>query len=112
MPNYCSNFLHSSDTGGKNGSTIGPYSSTSTKLLQYCHSLRARGRLKRYAGRSWVRFPTSSLDFFSLTNPSSHTVALRFTQPQTEMITRNLPGSKALPVCRADNLTAIYELTV
>jgi hypothetical protein len=31
------------------------------------------------------------------------------TQPLTEMITRNLPGSKGRPVREADNLTAICE---
>jgi hypothetical protein len=46
-------------------------------------------------GRSWVRVHMRSLIFFflfSLPNPSSHTMALRFTQPLTEMSTRNLPG--------------------
>jgi hypothetical protein len=39
----------------------------------------------------------------------SRTMALGSTQPLTEMSTTNLPGGKARPACRADNLTAIYE---
>jgi hypothetical protein len=48
------------------------------------------------AGRSRVRFPMRSLDFFNWPNPSSRTMALGLTQPLTEMSTRNLPGG-----CRA-----------
>jgi hypothetical protein len=44
------------------------------------------------AGRSGVRVPMRSLDFFNLLNPSSRTMALGSTQPVTEMSTRNLPG--------------------
>jgi hypothetical protein len=36
-------------------------------------------------------------------------MALGITQPLTEMSTRNLPGDKALPMRKADNLTAICE---
>jgi hypothetical protein len=47
---------------------------------------------------------------------SSRTVALGSTQPLTEMSTRNLPGEavggKGRPAHKADNLTAICELTV
>jgi hypothetical protein len=32
------------------------------------------------------------VDFFNLSNPPSHTIALGSTQPLTEMSTRNLPG--------------------
>jgi hypothetical protein len=46
------------------------------------------------AGRSWVRIPMRSLDFFNWPNPSSRTMALGSTQPLTEMSTRNLPGGK------------------
>jgi hypothetical protein len=49
---------------------------------------------------------------FSWPNSSSRTVALGSTQPLTEMSTRNLPGSKGRPVCKADNLAAIYGPTV
>jgi hypothetical protein len=36
-------------------------------------------------------------------------MALRSTQPLTEMSTRNLPGRKEGPERKADNLTAICE---
>jgi hypothetical protein len=50
--------------------------------------------------------------FFNGPNPSSRTLALRSTQPLTEMSTGNLPGGKGRPACEADNLTAICEPTV
>jgi hypothetical protein len=62
------------------------------------------------AGRSRDRVPTRSLEF--LPNPSSRTMALGSTRPLKEMSTRNLPGSKALPARKGDNLTAICEPTV
>jgi hypothetical protein len=61
------------------------------------------------AGRSLVRFPIMSLDFFNLPNPSSRAVALRSTQPQTQVSTRNLPGGKGKPALKADYLTDICE---
>jgi hypothetical protein len=61
------------------------------------------------AGRSQVRIPMRSLDFFNLPNPSSRTVALGSTQPLTEMSTRNIPGGKGRPTRKADNLIAICE---
>jgi hypothetical protein len=36
-------------------------------------------------------------------------MTLGSTQPQTEMSTKNLPGSKGRPARKADNLTAICE---
>jgi hypothetical protein len=39
-------------------------------------------------------------------------MAMRWTQHQTEMSTRNLPGGKGRPERKADNLTAICESTV
>jgi hypothetical protein len=60
------------------------------------------------AGRSPVRVP-DEVDFFNLPNPSSRTMALGLTQPLTELSTRNLPGGKKRPACRADNLAAICE---
>jgi hypothetical protein len=36
-------------------------------------------------------------------------MALGFTQLQTEMSTRNLPGGKWRPACKADNFTATCE---
>jgi hypothetical protein len=58
-------------------------------------------------GRSLVWIP-DEVDFFSLPNPSSCTMARGSTQPLTEMSTRNLPGGKKRPARRADNLAAIY----
>jgi hypothetical protein len=39
-------------------------------------------------------------------------MALGSTQALTEMRTRNLPGSKALPALKVDNFTAIFEVIV
>jgi hypothetical protein len=61
------------------------------------------------AGRSWVRFLMRSLDFFTLPNPTSRSMALGLTQPLTEMSTRNFPGGNGQPARRVDNLTAICE---
>jgi hypothetical protein len=52
------------------------------------------------------------VDFFNLPNLSSSTMALGFTQPLTEMSTRNLPAGKGRQARKADNLTAIYESIV
>jgi hypothetical protein len=49
---------------------------------------------------------------FNLPNPSSHTMALRLTQPLTEVTTRNLPGGKEQLVHKANKLTAICEPVV
>jgi hypothetical protein len=56
--------------------------------------------------------PDEVIEFFNLSNRSSRTMALGLTQPLTEMCTRNLPGGKARPARKADNLTAICEPTV
>jgi hypothetical protein len=50
--------------------------------------------------------------FFSLPNPSSSTMALGFTQPLTEMNTRDLLCEKVPPARKVDNLTAICEQIV
>jgi hypothetical protein len=63
------------------------------------------------AGRSPVQVP-DEVDFFSLSNPSSHTMALGSTQPLTKMSTRNLPRAKKWLARRADNLAAMYEPNV
>jgi hypothetical protein len=64
-------------------------------------------------GRLRVQFPIMILDFFfNLSNPSSCTMALEFTQPLTEMSTQNLPGGKVQLVHKSDKLTAICEPTV
>jgi hypothetical protein len=47
-------------------------------------------------GRSRVRFPIVSLEFFIVNNCCGRTMALGLTQPLTEMSTRNIPwGVKA-----------------
>jgi hypothetical protein len=58
------------------------------------------------AGRSPVRVP-DEVNFSSLPNSFSHTMALGSTQPLREMSTRNLPGGEKRPARRADNLVAI-----
>jgi hypothetical protein len=63
------------------------------------------------AGRSPVRVP-DEVDFFNLPNHSSRTMALESTQPLTEISTRNFPGGKKRPACRADNRVATYEPNV
>jgi hypothetical protein len=50
----------------------------------------------------------SVIFFFNLPNPSTRTMALGFTQPLTEMSTKDIPGGKALPARKA-NLIAICE---
>jgi hypothetical protein len=45
---------------------------------------------------------------FNLLNPSSRNIKTVFTQPLTEMSTRNLLGDKGWETRKADNLTAIY----
>jgi hypothetical protein len=42
-------------------------------------------------------------------NASSRAMALRLTQPVTEMNIKNLPGGKARPTVKADKLTAVCE---
>jgi hypothetical protein len=64
-----------------------------------------------HAGRSRDRVPMRWI-FFNLPNPSSRTMALGSTQPLTSVSTRNIPGGKGWPACKADNLTAICEPTV
>jgi hypothetical protein len=59
-------------------------------------------------GMSRVRIPMRWI-FFNWSNPSSCTMALGSTQPLTEMSTGNLPGGKARPARKADNITAICE---
>jgi hypothetical protein len=63
------------------------------------------------AGRSPVQVP-DEVYFFKLPNPSSRTMALGSTQPQTKMCSWNILGGKKRPGRRADNLAAIYEPNV
>jgi hypothetical protein len=59
-------------------------------------------------------FDTRWGDFLNVPNPSGRTRPWGFTQPPTEISTRNIKiimslGSKVQPVRRADNLAAICE---
>jgi hypothetical protein len=56
-----------------------------------------------------ARSNPDEVDFFNLSNPSSRTVALRSTQPLTEMSTWNISGGNWRPARKAVNLTAICE---
>jgi hypothetical protein len=58
------------------------------------------------AGRSRVLVPIR-WNFFNLPNPSSLTMALGSTQPQTEMSTRNLPGGGGGKGTRRVRLTTL-----
>jgi hypothetical protein len=61
------------------------------------------------AGRTQVRFPKRSLDFsIDLIIPAA-LWPWGSTEPQTEMSTSNLLGSKGRPAHKIDNLTAICE---
>jgi hypothetical protein len=63
------------------------------------------------AARLSVRVP-DEVDFFNLSNPFSHTMALGSTQPLIKMSTRNFPWGKKRPERKADNLVTIYESNV
>jgi hypothetical protein len=47
--------------------------------------------------------PSEAIGFFNWPNPSSRTMALRSTQPLTEMSTRNVPVDKWRPARKAEN---------
>jgi hypothetical protein len=73
-----------------------------------------RGWLRSYATSRKVESSISNevIGFFKLPNPCSRTIALRTTQPLTEITISNIYGGKARPARKADNLTAICEPTV
>jgi hypothetical protein len=54
-------------------------------------------------GRKVAGSNPDEVDFFNLSDPSSHTMAS--TQPLTEMSTRNILGGKGRPARKANNLT-------
>jgi hypothetical protein len=63
----------------------------------------------RLCATSWKvvgSIPDSVTEIFHWHNPSGRTVALRLTQPLTEMSTRNISWGWRQPVCRVDNVTA------
>jgi hypothetical protein len=63
------------------------------------------------AGRSRVRAQMRPMNVSILPKPFSRTMALRFSQPLTEISTRYLLGRgvKKRLMRKADNLTAIWE---
>jgi hypothetical protein len=87
--------------------------------------LHAKLALRKYSiwvtsQRSWLRHyttsrkvagsdPNGAIEIFNLRNPSSSIMAMRSTQPPTEMNTKNLPGGRGLPELKADYLTAICD---
>jgi hypothetical protein len=71
-------------------------------VMQQGSWLRNYATSRKVAGS----IPDEDTWFFSWPNPSSRTMALRSTQPLTEMSIRNLPGAKGRPVHKTDNLTA------
>jgi hypothetical protein len=56
--------------------------------------------------------PDDITGFFNWPNPYSRTMTLGSTQPLIQKTIRKLSGSKEKPAHKADNLTAICELTV
>jgi hypothetical protein len=56
------------------------------------------------AGRSRVRFPMRSLNFFNLPNPSSRNMALGSTQPLTKLVPGGFLGVKGGRRVRLTNL--------
>jgi hypothetical protein len=56
-----------------------------------------------------VSIPDEIIRFFNRPSPSSLIMALGSTQPRREVSTRNFPGDKGGPPCKAENLTTILR---
>jgi hypothetical protein len=87
------------------------------KMLAYPNlerGTRLRGWFRHYATSRKVAgsIPDEVIGFFNWPNPSSGIMAMGSTRPLTDISTRNLPGGKGRPKCKADNLTAICEPNV
>jgi hypothetical protein len=82
-----------------------PYLSLFNSSLIYTRWVRRNATNQEVAGLNYDEV----IGFFSIFNPSSRTMVLGLTQPQTEMSTKNFDGSKAQPARKADNLTAVCE---
>jgi hypothetical protein len=80
-------------------------------VLRSLWGTRKRSLLRHYATSRKVAgsIHDEIIGFFNWSNPSGSIMALGATQPLTEISTRNLPGGKGRPECKADNLTAICE---
>jgi hypothetical protein len=63
------------------------------------------------AGRSQVRVPMRSLNFFNLPNPSSRTMTLGSIQRLIEVSTRKLPGGGGVKGGRRVRLTSPPSVT-
>jgi hypothetical protein len=99
---------HEFEAGGNRNYELECLTSININLPEAHGSIDGSGAMIQ-AGRSWVRDPMRSLNFFDLPNHSSRTMALRFTQPLKEMSIRNLPGAKGRQACKSHNLTATCE---
>jgi hypothetical protein len=105
-----------------------PFLICACRYVLSCRSLgNRRQNFKHFCGfccsrmwRSWLRScatsrnvsgsnPDYSLALFSVIKSFQLHIVLGFTQPLPEMSTRNIPGGKARPAYKADNLTAICE---
>jgi hypothetical protein len=82
-----------------------------TMIIHSRGSSVGRGTMPQF-GRLWDRFLMRSSEISNLPNPCKDSMALGSAQPLTEMSTRDLLGSKERPAHKADNLTAICELSV
>jgi hypothetical protein len=69
--------------------------------MHYATSLKVEGSINNEATK-----------FFNRPNPSSYTVALRSTQPLTEISTMDLSNGKGYLVHKVNNITATCEPTV
>jgi hypothetical protein len=84
----------------------------STHRIYFCASYRSHNEQRYFSQTALTGWSCGRERLFPVKNeinfyPSSRTMALRSTQPLTEMCTRNLPGGKGRPARKADNLTAI-----
>jgi hypothetical protein len=86
---------------------LGLFFFASALVAPLCVCVQYPPRVYKPEGRGFA-VPDEVIGFFNWSNPSSRTMALRSTQPLTEMSTRNLLGSKGRPARKAD-LTAVYE---
>jgi hypothetical protein len=73
-------------------------------LVRVAINLYSYATSRKVAGSS-----PDEVEFFSLRNSSSSTMALGSTQPLTETSAGNFPRGKGQPARKADNLTVICE---
>jgi hypothetical protein len=106
-PNFLSDgYLGLFPRGKAVGAWKWPFTSIKCQSQEWCYTTISCW-LRHYA-TSWKvvgSIPNEVIGFFNWCNPSSRT--MRSTQPLTEMSTRNLPGWKAQPAHKADNLSQL-----